>query len=103
VGPCGATDDNTENAKHKHTLEFDQLRKLKKCQEMVAHFFRVQEAVGSNPAVPTFRINSLRAQTMRPFCFEDIFGDIFDSIFFFFLPDPRFAHECESSQSHLPL
>jgi hypothetical protein len=45
----------------------------------------VQEAVGSNPAVPTFRIKSLRAQTMRPFCFGDIFGDIFDSISRFFL------------------
>jgi hypothetical protein len=27
----------------------------------------VQEAVGSNPAVPTFRINSLRALMRRPF------------------------------------
>ncbi len=34
---------------------------------MVAHFFGVQEAVGSNPAVPTFRINSLRAPTRCPF------------------------------------
>ena len=29
----------------------------------------VQEAVGSNPAVPTFRINNLRAQMTRPFFF----------------------------------
>jgi len=38
----------------------------------------VQEAVGSNPAVPTFRINSLRAQTMRPFPFADSSADSFE-------------------------
>jgi hypothetical protein len=32
------------------------------------HFLlEVQEAVGSNPAVPTFIINSLRAPIRRPF------------------------------------
>ena len=35
----------------------------------------VQEAVGSNPAVPTFRINHLRASERRPFCFADSFAD----------------------------
>ena len=51
----------------------------------------VQEAVGSNPAVPTFRINSLRAQTMRPFSlcytlsytFTPIFRSIHSSKFSF--------------------
>jgi len=55
----------------------------------------VQEAVGSNPAVPTFRINSLRALTRCPFCFGDIFGDIFDSISRFFLIVPCF-HQIKS-------
>jgi hypothetical protein len=41
-------------------------------------FLGVQEAVGSNPAVPTFRINDLRAQTMRPFCFGATFRDTFN-------------------------
>jgi hypothetical protein len=40
--------------------------------------------VGSNPAVPTFKINSLRALIRRPFCF----GDIFDSISRSFLIAP---------------
>ncbi len=34
-----------------------------------------QEAVGSNPAVPTFRFNHLRASLICPFCFADSFAD----------------------------
>jgi len=56
----------------------------------------VQEAVGSNPAVPTFRIRNLRAPKRRPFCFGDIFGDIFDSISRSFLITPQIAHETAS-------
>ncbi len=41
---------------------------------MVAHFFGVQEAVGSNPAVPTFRINNLRAPKRCPFSLSSTFA-----------------------------
>jgi hypothetical protein len=39
----------------------------------------VQEAVGSNPAVPTFKIKNLRALTRRPFPFGATFGATFKS------------------------
>jgi hypothetical protein len=38
----------------------------------------VQEAVGSNPAVPTFRINNLEGANRLPFPFGDAFGDAFN-------------------------
>jgi hypothetical protein len=38
----------------------------------------VQEAVSSNLAVPTFKINNLRAPKRCPFCFGATFGATFD-------------------------
>src|SRR5262245_52159827 len=65
--------------------------KLRKRSEKVAHFFGVQEAVGSNPAVPTFKINNLRAPIRCPFSlcytlsysFTPIFRSIHSSTFSF--------------------
>jgi hypothetical protein len=51
---------------------------IRKDQEGKEDFFLgVQESVGSNPAVPTFKINNLRAPKRRPFCFGDTFGATF--------------------------
>jgi hypothetical protein len=38
----------------------------------------VQEAVGSNPAVPTFRFNHLEGAAWLLFPFGDAFGDALD-------------------------
>ena len=44
-------------------------------------FLGVQEAMGSNPAVPTFRIKNLRAPIRRPFSLCSTLSSTFDSIF----------------------
>jgi hypothetical protein len=71
---------------------FNDLRNENKRGNHMA-FFGVQEAVSSNLAVPTFKINNLRAPKRCPFCFGDIFGDIFDSISRSFLIAPKISRE----------
>ena len=44
-------------------------------------FLGVQESVGSNPAVPTFKIITLRAPIRRPFSLCSTLSSTFASIF----------------------
>jgi hypothetical protein len=51
----------------------------------------VQEAVGSNPAVPTFKIKRLRALTRRPFSLCYTLSSTFDPKKIFELAIPRWS------------
>ena len=53
-------------AQNVRSLFFNSLQGWERCRNGL-RLLGVQEAVGSNPAVPTFRINSLRAPIRRPF------------------------------------
>jgi hypothetical protein len=54
-------------------------------------FLGVQEAVSSNLAVPTFKINNLRAPFWCPFCFGATFRATFDPNFYFELATPHWS------------
>jgi len=64
-------------AQNVRSLFFNSLQRWENCRNGLG-LLGVQEAVGSNPAVPTFRIKNLRALTRCPFCFGDSFGDLLE-------------------------
>ena len=71
------------------SLFFNSLQEWETCRNGLG-LLGMQEAVSSNPAVPTFRINSLRAPTRCPFslCYtlSYTFGSIFSLIFIVGMP-----------------